>query len=1227
MTSPAATPSGSGGPGHVFHGPAPFQSGTGNVQYNRFVYQWQPAYRIEDFPAAPRRIRHRDLAEQPSRLLRAGHQVVSFTGRSPELNELAQWRDDPAERLAVRLTHGPGGQGKTRLAAHFAELSRRAQWSVWQASVNEAGADPLDTTAPGPTARGVLLVVDYAERWPVPDLRRLLREPLLYRGGFPVRVLLLARPAGTWWDSLATWLDDELDARADARPLLPLAATVRGAGQLFEQARDRFAEHLGLPRDQAVSISPPAELDIDDDYAQVLTIHMAALAAVDARIHGDQAPRDPARASLYLLKRERAHWSALHERESHPLGTTPIAMGRTVLTATLTRPLARQHGWTALRHVGLADSTEAANTLLDDHQYCYPSARRDSVLEPLYPDRLGEDFLGLTIPAEDHPVPDAVTDDWAQHAAERLLAAPAQPVPWTREALIVLIETARRWPHIATGQLYPLLTSHPELALRAGGAALAALANLDGIDPAVLEAIEPCLPAERHTDLDIGIATVVYRLAHHRLGATRDPAEHGRVRDHLARRLHYAGLRAEALVAAVDALRAWRHVVRIDPGYRPGLANSLYGLALHLSAVGRFQEALAACEEAVSLFRVVADVDPDAYQENLAAALVECGGHMSTLGRYREALPLIEEGVGCFRALAETYPSLQLSLARALINLGKDLSELGRHEEALAATEEALALYRRSGTNPAAHEPDLALLLTNLGKQLSELGRHAEALAATEEAVAVYRRQAATNFAAHAPDLARALSNLSSYLSMAGRREDALVAVEEALAVYRPLVDADPTAFTPLLAVSLFNLSKCQSDLGRAAEAVAAAEEALALHRELAELIPAVHRYYVAFSLSNLSKFLSDLGRDEAALSAAEESVALFRDLREATPTLYAADLARALINLSRDLSDFGRHEEALAAVEEALSLYRPLAEANPGAQRPALAVAHSHLSRVLSAAGRAEEALAAAAEAVEIQRTLAGVTPAEPASGLADSLVTFSYLLSQQGRDEEALLATEEALSHYRRLATADPAAYEPDMAEVLSNLAIDLSTVDRPRDALAASQEALLIHRRLAEAGPGDFPVPDDGLAEALANVAHYLSAVGRWEEAVALAEEAVSAQRTLTGPAHASDLARSLTNLSYLCTKAERYHEALAATVEVVSLRRQLVAAEGTDHEFDLAECLVNLGYDLSAVGRHEDALAATDDALTLYRRLPDCEPELREAGQQRAEIRRRMEPDEP
>ncbi|TMR19290.1 hypothetical protein ETD86_20150 [Nonomuraea turkmeniaca] len=207
----------------------------------------------------------------------------------------------------------------------------------------------------------------------MPALQELLQEPVLHAGW--ARVLLLARPAGVWWESIAAWIERVLDVDADAQALPPLVAEPAMRRPLFADARDHFAAHLALPPEQTATIAPPAGLADDDDYAQVLTVHMAALAAVDACLHGEHEPTDPARASAYLLRREREHWAELHRRTPEPLASDPITMGRAVFTATFTRPLTRPDARQALRRAGLADSTEQANTLLDDHQYCYPPAR------------------------------------------------------------------------------------------------------------------------------------------------------------------------------------------------------------------------------------------------------------------------------------------------------------------------------------------------------------------------------------------------------------------------------------------------------------------------------------------------------------------------------------------------------------------------------------------------------------------------------------------------------------------------------------------------------------------------------------------------------------------------------------------------------------------------------------------------------------------------------------
>src|SRR5450755_12040 len=143
-------------------GIASFGSYTRNVQFRvegEFVYQ------ITRLPQRGANRHHEPWHEQPSQLLLAHHQVVPFTGREGVLVELQAWRDDPASpQTAVRLLHGPGGQGKTRLALQLAAGTPR-DWRVWQAATRAArpvvGAGGWKPRSLG---RRALIVVDYAER-------------------------------------------------------------------------------------------------------------------------------------------------------------------------------------------------------------------------------------------------------------------------------------------------------------------------------------------------------------------------------------------------------------------------------------------------------------------------------------------------------------------------------------------------------------------------------------------------------------------------------------------------------------------------------------------------------------------------------------------------------------------------------------------------------------------------------------------------------------------------------------------------------------------------------------------------------------------------------------------------------------------------------------------------------------------------------------------------------
>ena len=558
---------------------------------NKVIYGENSRFRFEPFAPAAEHLSVAQAREMPSKLLRAGYETVPFVGREPELAELSAWRDEGL-LCSVRLIHGPGGQGKTRLLAAFSQACAAGGWVVWQARLtsdsplaDDAELGSLDT------APGLLVMVDYAERWPVEDLLKLLQTAL--RSGCRARVVFAARLAGRWWTSVLAELD-KMNVQAEALNLRPLGQQVN-RHELFTKARDSFATALGV--EDAEGIAPPATLD-QDDYESVLTVHMAALAAVDARKDGGQAPDDPARISMYLLTRERAQWRKLYERRA--VQTTDQLMGQAVFTAILTHPLSDRLGTQALLEAGIVSAVENARQILNDHRLCYPPADKATVLEPLYPDRLGEDFLALETPGSGYDGYDP--DPWANDAIGPFLAFEegTHPPPWTRSAVTVLVAAAERWPHLRP-QLSDLIRQTPQVAMAAGGSALAAIAELPDIDIAVLEAIESCFPKGGNVDLDIGIAAVTARLTAHRLDAADEPDEQAALMFTLATRLGNAGDQQGALFAATYAADTYRDLAENDPAtYGRGLAKSLTEVGM-LSEDPRIS--LEATQEAVEIYR------------------------------------------------------------------------------------------------------------------------------------------------------------------------------------------------------------------------------------------------------------------------------------------------------------------------------------------------------------------------------------------------------------------------------------------------------------------------------------------------------------------------------------------------------------------------------------------------------------------------------------------------
>ncbi|GAB4051452.1 tetratricopeptide repeat-containing protein [Catellatospora paridis] len=1000
------------------------------------------------------------LSEQPSRLLNARHRVVPFSGRDDELARLRRWRD--GRGMSAMWLHGPGGAGKTRLAAEFADMSAAAGWKVVDARHGPGAVIPppgsQDLTLDN--AAGLLMVVDYADRWPLTHLAWLMSNAILHRG-VPTRLLLLARSAYTW--QAVRSLVEELDGDVHDLPLGPLPTDRE---RMFRAARDAFAGRYGVAPE---TIAVPARLN-DPEFGLTLTVHMAALVAVDEKLRGsakDVAAGDPAALSVYLLDREFRHWSRLHESrvDGAEFGTAPSEMTRLVFTAALTGATPYDSAVRILRPLELPGHPDR---LLADHARCYPPAEPATVLEPLYPDRLAEDFLALTLPG--HPAHGHQSRPWAPSTVATLVHNGATTYAGRALTFLAAAAAPGRWPHVA-GHLATLLRGAPELALAGGSATLTALADIEDLDPAVLAALDPLLPERAQADLDLGLAAIARRRTDQAIasGMTGEPLAALFVT--LARRYVNAGLFEPALDAAL-------RVAELVDEHSAMAAAGAYEQSRALSGLGRRVEAAAVVARAVDVYR----------------DLVEGDGHVH-LPRLADALHL--------HARESTRP------------------DPTRMAQALAQTEEAVAIYRGlTETDQHRYLPDLAGALNSLTIRLLEIGRPAEGLAAALEAVTMRRDLAERDPDTFLPDLATSLNNLGNAHASTGSHYDALTVSRDAVAIRRRLVETNPYAYEQALALALNNLAMRLTALGHADEAIPVFREAEARLRELMEANPAANRQFLGLVLINLAGALPPT-QPEQVLTLASEAVEVFRWLAADRPDTYLAGLSRALNNHSAALSAVGQNRKALTVIEEAVALRRQLAETDPS-WLPDLAASVENLATTLQNLGRGRQATAPQREAASIRAALAAeedptakaratVAVLRQGGNPADLAAALANLGSIQARSApaDAEEPLDEASGIYRSLADTEPDLYQPRLAVVLHNETVNYLGLAQAATAAYVAEELVAVLRRLTDRAP-DFYRP--ALARALGLQATAQGQSGDLAAGEQTAQEAVAQYKQL-------------------------------------------------------------------------------------------------------------------
>ncbi|MFE7095215.1 hypothetical protein, partial [Streptomyces erythrochromogenes] len=1017
----------------------------------------------------------------PAALLLARNAVVPFRGRERELESLTDWARRPG--FGAQLVHGPGGQGKTRLAHRLgARLGVDGHVVLWPG----ARVLPTDLVALKDSTRPLLVVVDYAETR-IEQLAALFDAGACRVAEKPFKLVLLARTAGAWWEelpALSGTAEILLRERKPEEMYLPvLEPGEAGRRTAYREAVDALARALPRVPGQeahdwegiAAGLTDPAAERLGNGSA--LTLHMTALA--DLLDTADPPGPDPGAARQSadgvedrLLIHELRYW----KRSAVSAGL--LAPAEAVLGRTLTAAL------TAAFLFGAHGRSEAESLMAQLPQFADPQRLRDwlaglyqpefagQVWSGLRPDRLAERYAGRSLAADPH-----LAGRFMAHCTDRQAAQ-----------LVTVYARAAAHPVFNGGLddgLTALCTRHEERltgpAMRTAtrterpGPLLDALwkmADRPGHDVRTLTDLSRRIP-DRSQVLASWSAHVAHLLVleYQRCAPVvpLPPGETwvspGTVRPPVPGQAGPAARRGfigPSVVVAADPESPGTLTVRA-PAEPIGYLRALLVLTHRLDHAGQPDEAAEVSQEAMrfamSALKVMADPQSVARHDtaapellaDIADTLQTHAARAQMAGRQDEALAMAEPAVRLLRRLNEVMPGAveegPLRLALALGRLALIRQAAGQPERALADIAESngmLWAMRRQRHPGTAHA--LAVGLSSQASLLAETGNRNEALRLARRAVLMHREGAGQDPDAHRPTLVAGLAQLADLLRDTEAQDEAAAVREQAVEQARLLVAANPAAHAGSLAAQLTAQAAQLERLQRYPEMVAALEEAVSVLRNACSVNPARYKGELAASLHVQGGRLTDAGQSEPARAAFAEAVAIRRELARESFLPHRVGLAESLVGLGRAVGTSGSAAEASAWIRKGLALLRRHERTRPDEAAWALAAALTNWSRVLARSGRHQAALGAATEAgtryrglIDRQR-VAGESAGSALEGLTIALINQSAYHVPLEQYEEALAAASEAADLLRQPASAEPLAFLPYWASAQTNRGIVL-------------------------------------------------------------------------------------------------------------------------------------------------------------------------------------------
>ena len=778
-------------------------------------------------------------------LLRPQTETVRFSGREEQLAEFRAWCQ--GDGVTARLITGPGGQGKTRFARELARVLAAEGWVVAQLR-DSAPAENFHIL--GKVGPRLLLIMDYADTRPgsVAEVMRVLEEE---GSKGTVRILLIARSAGEWWDQLPASASAYVSLLSGA-PVVPLAAVADNLPTrqslycvaLLDLARGlrRLPDYADVDWESVARALPAADLT-DVRLGSALTLQIRALTDL-LTAHPQAQPSQPgSTVEALFLAHEESYWTRTARRRLLLGELTADELGDAVAAATLTRVSGKERAVELLAKVPRLSGTpervrSALAAWLSD---LYP-ASTETYWGALEPDRLGEYHVSARIgkePAFLREFLPALGTGEAERALTVLARAGAQPVCPCPGLL---------------DQVAALIIAHPEsLAVPAASVATQS-ENPDFLIGALTSlAARSDLPADLLENLNTAFPPQTASLAEPALNIANCLLRANRRAVRRAWLLPWASRRGTAARPSPDDPAASPILISARTVARADLARAYHNYSHRLMGLGRWNEAMAAGEHAIRLYRRLARRYPDLYQLFLAGSLDNQAIALSSTNRLEKALKASQLARAVYRVLAADDSDAHLvGLARSLSSVSGIFAGLGAHQAALNTSAEAVAILSQlADRKPGRYLPELASALHNQASHYARAGWFDEAEAVSVRTVAIRRRLAVQRPDANLPGLANSLQNFSIDLIAEEKGRAANKIIDESISLYLRLVLDKGFSYLPHLANALNTKAAVYSGRNKYREKTIASARSILIYLRLVRERPVEFRADLAIALRN----------------------------------------------------------------------------------------------------------------------------------------------------------------------------------------------------------------------------------------------------------------------------------------------------------------------------------------------------------------------------------------